>query len=180
MEVPAFLTMASLCFWNPYTLSLQPDSPIPFVCRQTFARDPELPNDVIDLQGQTVLITGANSGVGLETARKCVEFGVKRVIFGVRNLAKGEAAKKDVLAGKNHQQTQIDVWHLDMESFESIMDFGKKVEEEFREDGSERLDYAILNAGVWNYKYYPAQTGYEMSLQVCCSRSSAPHGHGCQ
>jgi hypothetical protein len=70
-------------------------------------------------------------------------------------------------------KTQIDIWHLDLESFESITDFGKKVYADFREREN-RLDYAILNTGVWNYEYQQAKTGYEMCLQVRCSSPSAP------
>jgi hypothetical protein len=67
-------------------------------------------------------------------------------------------------------KTQFDVWHLGLERFEYITDF-RNADPPSR---GKRLDYAILNAGVWNYEYQQAKTGYEMCLQVRCSSPSAP------
>jgi NADPH:quinone reductase-like Zn-dependent oxidoreductase len=94
MPVSQSLAILRAIYWNSYTLSFQHDSPIPLTVQQLFGKPPKLLGYNIQLKGQTILITGANSGVGLETARKCVQFGAERIIFGVRNLAKGEAAKK--------------------------------------------------------------------------------------
>jgi len=46
--------------------------------------------------GKTYIITGSNSGLGLETARHLVEFKATRVVLAVRNLAAGETAKNDI------------------------------------------------------------------------------------
>ena len=46
--------------------------------------------------GKTYIVTGSNSGLGLETARHLVEFFALRVILAVRNVAAGETAKKDI------------------------------------------------------------------------------------
>lgn len=46
--------------------------------------------------GKTYIVTGGNSGLGLETARHLVEFNASRVILAVRNLTAGENAKKDI------------------------------------------------------------------------------------
>lgn len=46
--------------------------------------------------GKTYIVTGGNSGLGLETARHLVEFKASRVILAVRNLTAGENAKKDI------------------------------------------------------------------------------------
>ena len=46
--------------------------------------------------GKTYIITGGNSGLGLETARHLVEFNASHVILAVRSLTAGEAAKKDI------------------------------------------------------------------------------------
>jgi len=167
MPVPSSLAIAGLIYWNSYTFSFHHDSPIPITWQQIFRTPSKLPNSGIRLQGQTVLITGANSGLGLETARKCIQFGAERIIFGVRNLEKGEAAKKELSTGATDKNvtTQIDVWHLDLEDFQSIVEFAKKLNEDFKGKGR-RLDYAILNAGTWHYRYYRATTGYEMCLQV--------------
>lgn len=46
--------------------------------------------------GKTYVITGGNSGLGLETARHLVEFSASRVILAVRNLKAGETAREDI------------------------------------------------------------------------------------
>jgi hypothetical protein len=46
--------------------------------------------------GKTYVVTGSNTGLGLETARHLVEFAASRVILAVRNLTAGEKAKKDI------------------------------------------------------------------------------------
>ena len=62
--------------------------------------------------GLTVLITGANTGVGFQAAIKLVKLGAASVIIAVRSLAKGNAAKKQIeqVTGKTGI---IDVFELE-------------------------------------------------------------------
>lgn len=46
--------------------------------------------------GRTYIVTGSNSGLGLETARHLVEFSASCVILAVRNLTAGENAKNEI------------------------------------------------------------------------------------
>ena len=46
--------------------------------------------------GKTYIVTGSNTGLGLETARYLVEFSVGCVVLAVRNLTAGETAKKEI------------------------------------------------------------------------------------
>jgi NAD(P)-dependent dehydrogenase (short-subunit alcohol dehydrogenase family) len=90
--------------------------------------------------GKTALITGANSGIGYQTARELARHGA-RVLLGVRDAAKGEAARGRILA--ESPQAQVAVVPLDMASLASIRGFAG----EFVASGS-RLDVLVNNAGV--------------------------------
>ncbi len=96
-----------------------------FLYRQVFVHPPQIPSD-INLKGKTVIVTGANSGIGLEAARQCVRLEAKLLILPVRTIAKGEAAKADICKTNPSSETQVEIWLLDMDSFESVLDFGKR------------------------------------------------------
>jgi NAD(P)-dependent dehydrogenase (short-subunit alcohol dehydrogenase family) len=67
-----------------------------FIYRQLFVHPPQIPS-TISLKEQVILLTGANSGIGLEAAHQYVRLEAALVIFAVRSLPNGEAAKADVL-----------------------------------------------------------------------------------
>ncbi|KAK5193686.1 hypothetical protein LTR99_006085 [Exophiala xenobiotica] len=123
--------------------------------------------------GQTVLITGANTGLGREAARQALELGASTVIMGVRTLSKGEAAKQDIIrqstsTGVVISPEAIEVWQLDMESFESVKSFASRADR-YVKTGGGRLDVAIMNAGVATGKFVQTpEDGWERSLQVNC------------
>lgn len=120
--------------------------------------------------GQTVLCTGSNTGVGREACRHALQLGASKVIMGVRTVSKGEEAKRDILAsttrttaGKEDDAT-VEVWPLDMESFESVKSFARRLEQHVGAGG--RLDVAILNAGMATGKWATTPDGWEKTLQV--------------
>jgi NAD(P)-dependent dehydrogenase (short-subunit alcohol dehydrogenase family) len=90
--------------------------------------------------GKTVLVTGANSGIGFQAARELARQGAD-VILGVRDAAKGEAARKRILT--DLPQAKVSVVPLDMASLTSIQGFAG----EFVASGA-RLDVLVNNAGV--------------------------------
>jgi NAD(P)-dependent dehydrogenase (short-subunit alcohol dehydrogenase family) len=51
-----------------------------------------------DLRGKTVIITGASSGLSLETARQMLALNIESVILAVRNVSKGEKCRRGLLA----------------------------------------------------------------------------------
>ena len=105
-----------------------------------------------------MLVTGSNTGLGLEAARELLSHKPRSVILGARSLQKGEQAKGELL--KTSSECAIEVWHLDCESFDSVTKFGK------RADALDRLDLAILNAGVSKVEWTQSATGHETTLQV--------------
>ncbi|PCG94852.1 Short-chain dehydrogenase/reductase SDR [Penicillium occitanis (nom. inval.)] len=126
--------------------------------------------------GKTVLVTGANTGLGFEAALKSFGLHAKHVILGVRDVEKGEQAKQRILQTMpqiplspsettrdgNPTSQRISVRKLDMSDYDSIHNF---VNELAAKDGP--LDVAILNAGVFGVKYEPlSKYGWENDLQV--------------
>ncbi|MEV0374128.1 SDR family oxidoreductase [Streptomyces sp. NPDC050636] len=88
---------------------------------------------------QIVLVTGANKGIGLETARRLGELGMT-VLVGARDKGRGEAAAEQLRAGGADARFV----HLDVTDEKTVAATAQWIEAEFG-----RLDVLINNAGVW-------------------------------
>ena len=108
---------------------------------EQYAKLPVLINSG-SLSGKTYIVTGANIGLGLETARHLVRCSAARVILAVRNVTAGEAAKGDIERTTGRKGI-AEVWHLDLASSSSVQEFARKAGKEL-----ERIDGLIENAGV--------------------------------
>ena len=86
----------------------------------------------------TFLITGANSGLGLYTARHLLQSPENRVILGCRNIRKGEEAKHWLILQTGNKQ--ISVRQLDLASLAGIRAFCDHLDEE--------PEGLVCNAGV--------------------------------
>lgn len=91
---------------------------------------------------QTIIVTGSNVGLGREAARHFVRLDAAKVILAVRSLEKGEAAKGSILKSEKKTADVIEVWKLDLSSYQSCKDFAKRAE------GLERVDILVENAGI--------------------------------
>ena len=112
--------------------------------------------------GKTVLITGSNTGLGLDAARGFLALSVSRIILAVRSLPKGQhAARLLETEFPNLEKGTISVLPLDMNSYASIISFVERVNSEF-----DRLDVVVLNAAVVNRTYRASLEGWEETLQV--------------
>jgi NAD(P)-dependent dehydrogenase (short-subunit alcohol dehydrogenase family) len=109
--------------------------------------------------GRNVIVTGANSGVGFEAAAKFSALGASKVILAVRNLQKGEAAKA-IIETRTGKKDQLEVWQLDMNSFDSVVAFAKRAET------LDHLSVALLNAGLRKTEFSQSKEGWEEDLQV--------------
>jgi retinol dehydrogenase 12 len=107
-----------------------------------FGQFRSMPYPTKDCTDQTVIVTGSNTGIGLETARHFVRLNAARVILACRSTAKGEAAKASIEASTPSRLAVIEVWLLDMASFESVREFAKRASQ------LNRLDVLICNASV--------------------------------
>ena len=134
-------------------------SSLHYFYRQLFVTPPPVLRRDVDLSGKTAIITGANGGLGLETARQILDLGGK-VILAVRDEAKGEAAQQGLAKGRNLAPEAIQIWKLNLSSYDSIIAFAKRAKH------LEHLDIAILNAGVFKVTESFSATGYEEAVQI--------------
>ncbi|MCG8915633.1 SDR family oxidoreductase [Actinokineospora sp. PR83] len=95
---------------------------------------------VPDQTGRLVVVTGANSGLGKEAARRLAEVGA-RVVLAVRTPAKGEEAKAEILAA--HPAARVEVRRVDLADLASVREFADGL----LADGTP-LDLLVNNAGV--------------------------------
>ncbi|KAH8898766.1 NAD(P)-binding protein [Thozetella sp. PMI_491] len=109
--------------------------------------------------GKVYIVTGANIGLGLETARHLVACDAARVILAVRNTEQGEKARADI-EHTTGRKGVAEVWHLDLASFASVQAFASKACGEL-----ERLDCLIENAAVALDSWSSAE-GMETSITV--------------
>ncbi|GCB18158.1 retinol dehydrogenase 13 [Aspergillus awamori] len=125
-----------------------------------FCAKPNWPPATTNLSGQVAIITGGNTGLGFECASQLLSLQLSHLILAVRSLEKGEAAAAKLRAV--NPTSTIDVWPLDMSSYDSIQSFAKRVENHLS-----RLDIAILNAGVRQAQFTTnPSTGHEETIQV--------------
>lgn len=111
---------------------------------------------ILDQSGKVVIITGASSGLGFETARLLAGKHA-RVVMAVRNTAKGREAAARIK--KEYPKADVDVVQLDLADLASVRKFAK----DFRK-GYSRLDLLINNAGVMAPPYGKTADGFEMQF----------------
>lgn len=125
-----------------------------FVYSQFFVT---LPVPTKDFTGQMIIVTGSNTGLGLEAARHLSRLNASLIILAVRNTSKGAAAKDSILASTGRSTSSIKVWELDLNSFESVKDFVA------RANNLPRLDAVLENAGIMT-KHFKLVAGYESTI----------------
>lgn len=116
---------------------------------------PQPPDNIADA---TYIVTGANTGIGLECAKHLFRMGAKHIIMAVRSRSKGEAA----LAAIRTETGRLDageIWELDLTSLGSVEAFAQHV------GTLDRLDALIANAGVVMSTFQMVE-GVELSLFV--------------
>ena len=111
----------------------------------------------LDLSGQLVIVTGANSGIGFHTARALASADA-RVIFACRDSAAGAAAVERTL--KTHPGATAEVGTLDLASRQSIRDFAERID-------ADSIDAVICNAGVFGGPYQEVDGAIERTVGVC-------------
>lgn len=111
-----------------------------------------------NLKGKNVIITGANSGIGFEVAKKFAENNA-RVIMACRDLEKGGEAKEKI--EENIEESEIEVRKLDLADLSSI----KKFTKEYKAN-NDKLDVLCNNAGVMAIPRQETKDGFEKQFGV--------------
>jgi len=110
------------------------------------------------LDGKTVIITGATSGVGLATATELAKRGAIVIIAGRRELCTHALVEAIKLEANN---PNIKFHELDLSNLNSVRDFSEKIKSQIS-----HLDILINNAGVMACPYSKTVDGYEMQFAV--------------
>ena len=106
--------------------------------------------------GRLAVVTGANIGLGLETAKALAGAGCA-VVLACRNPAKAEAAKAQILA--QHPKASVECMALDLSSLRSVRSFAQTFVQRHQ-----RLDLLINNAGIMMPPYALSEDGFESQL----------------
>jgi NAD(P)-dependent dehydrogenase (short-subunit alcohol dehydrogenase family) len=103
--------------------------------------------DLPSFAGRTVIVTGANSGLGLVTARELARVGAK-TILAVRNTAKGDEAASEMTG-------DVEVHKLDLQDLASVREFA---------GGVDSVDVLVNNAGIMAVPYALTVDGFESQI----------------
>lgn len=110
------------------------------------------------MQDKTILITGATSGIGKETAKALAKRGA-RILFNSRNNQKGEETCEELKAYAGHKN--ILQGPCDLASLEQIKDFGNWATQQ-----TSKIDVLIHNAGVFPTSTQLSDDQYELGWAV--------------
>lgn len=122
--------------------------------------------DIPDLSGRLAVVTGANSGLGYETAKALAGAGA-RVIMACRTLTKAKGAQAKLLEsleGDGPEAAQIDIELVDLSSLASVAAFVVRMNDEHQQ-----LDLLINNAGVMATPPQITEDGIE--YQFACNHT---------
>jgi NAD(P)-dependent dehydrogenase (short-subunit alcohol dehydrogenase family) len=130
-----------------------------FLYSQLF-RTPQFPTQ--SFADKTVIVTGANVGLGLEAARHFYRLNCAKLIIAVRTISKGQTAKEEILrtVKERTDPDAIEIWALDLSSTASTIAFSERINKELP-----RVDVLVENAGI-NNKTLVVSENVEQTMQV--------------
>ena len=114
--------------------------------------------DIPDLSSRTVVVTGANGGLGLETTRALAEKGA-HVVMAARNAEKAAAAVEDVRSSA--PEASLEVVPLDLGSQAAVREAAERILE-----SHSSIDILVNNAGVMGIPERKTVDGFEMQFGV--------------
>jgi NAD(P)-dependent dehydrogenase (short-subunit alcohol dehydrogenase family) len=112
--------------------------------------------DIPDLHGRTIVVTGANAGIGLETAAALAGAGAT-VVLACRNLDKAGSARREIEG--RAPGALVELLHLDLADQAQIAEAAEEARERFP-----RIDRLVNNAGVMALPHSLTADGFEMVI----------------
>lgn len=110
------------------------------------------------IPGKIALVTGANTGLGFQTARALAQKDA-HVVMACRNMEKAANAKNKILKAK--PGAKLTTMEIDLANLESVREFASKFNLEF-----DKLDILVNNAGVMMPPYTLTDDGFELQYQA--------------
>ncbi|KAI0046699.1 NAD(P)-binding protein [Auriscalpium vulgare] len=118
------------------------------------------PVETRDLKGETVLVVGANVGLGFEAAKHFALMKPEKLVLACRSVKKGEDAARAITESTGFAGG-IYVRQVDLTVFDSVIAFADLFERDFRS-----LDIYVYNAGVLSSAFGQTVDGWENTLEV--------------
>ncbi|KAJ8268501.1 hypothetical protein COCON_G00136730 [Conger conger] len=110
------------------------------------------------LDGKTVIITGANTGIGKQTAKDLAKRGA-RIIMACRDIGKAEDARKEIVEDSGNENVVIR--KLDLADTKSIREFAEGINKD-----EQQVNILINNAGVMMCPFSKTVDGFEMQFGI--------------
>uniref|UniRef100_A0A3P9MFU1 Retinol dehydrogenase 14b n=1 Tax=Oryzias latipes TaxID=8090 RepID=A0A3P9MFU1_ORYLA len=110
--------------------------------------------------GKTVIVTGANSGIGKALTAELLKLQA-RVIMACRDLRGAEEAARDIQRDAAAQKGEVVIKHLDLASLRSVRTFCEEINKE-----EPKIDVLVNNAGIYQCPYTKTEEGFEMQFGV--------------
>ncbi|XP_028853065.1 retinol dehydrogenase 14a [Denticeps clupeoides] len=112
------------------------------------------------MEGKTIIVTGANSGIGKATTVELLKQR-GRVIMACRDQVRAEEVARDIALEAGPGHGEVLVKQLDLASLKSVRGFCDEIIKE-----EHRIDVLINNAGVYQCPYSKTEQGFEMQFGV--------------
>ena len=112
--------------------------------------------NIPDLSGKIIVVTGGNSGLGFESVKAFASKGAE-VVLASRSMEKGEVAREEIL--KTVPSGKILVMQLDLGDLDSIKNFVSAFKHNYK-----KLNVLLNNAGIMTTPYFTTKDGFEGQL----------------
>ena len=114
--------------------------------------------NIPDMHGKVAVVTGANGGLGLASAKALAGQGA-HVVMAVRNQAKAAQAHAEIIAA--HPQASLEIVELDLGSLASVKNAADRIA-----DKHDRIDILMCNAGVMAMPPDTTEDGFDTQMGI--------------